>query len=47
MGVLAQNWDKACAIKNRLMGFEPYKPMPTNIAINEHYVLKRTKSGMR
>lgn len=40
---LAQDWDKACAIKNRLMGFEPYKPMPTNIAINEHYVLKKNK----
>lgn len=40
---LAKDFDEACAIKNQLMGFEPYKPMPTNIAINEHYVLKKNK----
>lgn len=36
---LATDFDEACAIKNRLMDFEPYKPMPSNIAIDEHYVL--------
>lgn len=40
---LAKNFDEACAIKNQLMDFEPYEPMPTNIAINEHYVLKKNK----
>ncbi|STZ07469.1 Uncharacterised protein [Moraxella caprae] len=40
---LAKDFDEACAIKNQLMGFEPYKPMPKSIAINEHYVLKKNK----
>lgn len=40
---LAKDFDEACAIKNRLMDFEPYKPMPTNIAIDEHYVLVKNE----
>lgn len=43
---LAQDFDEACAIKNRLMGFAPYEPMPTNIAINEHYVLKKEQRAV-
>ncbi|WP_066802754.1 hypothetical protein [Moraxella oblonga] len=40
---LAKDFDEACAIKNQLMDFEPYKPMPKSIAINEHYLLKKNK----
>ena len=40
---LAKDFDEACVIKNWLMGFEPYKPMPKGIAINEHYALKKNK----
>lgn len=40
---LAKDFDEACAIKNQLMGFELYKPMPSNIAAYEHYVLKKNK----
>ncbi|STZ63140.1 Uncharacterised protein [Moraxella lacunata] len=40
---LAKDFDEACAIKNQLMGFEPYKPMSKSIAINERYVLKKNK----
>ena len=34
---LAKDFDEACAIKNRLMDFEPYQPMPTNIAIEDTF----------